>query len=157
MHRPLLFLAQFLSCICIITIFIVHFSVISIWQILSSSVRLYIYSYIMYTDRWLLLYWHRLSRPLLSSKRRRHLKTRESQERTKIWSWVPTVRETKNDYAGEDQQQFTGLNIGSQWLRLPLWNRPNREGDSHLRPETDAVSETLLSRIPEDAQSPKDQ
>jgi hypothetical protein len=30
-------------------------------------------------------------------------------ERTKIWSWVPTGSETKNDSAGEGQQQFAGL------------------------------------------------
>jgi hypothetical protein len=27
----------------------------------------------------------------------------------KIWSWVPTGPETKNYFAGEGQQQFTGL------------------------------------------------
>jgi hypothetical protein len=48
-------------------------------------------------------------RPLLSSKRRPHFKTRKSVERTKIRSWVPTGPETKNVYAGEGQQQFTEL------------------------------------------------
>jgi hypothetical protein len=48
-------------------------------------------------------------RPLLLSKRRPHFKTRKSLGRTNIWSW-PTGPETKNDCAGEDQQQFTGLN-----------------------------------------------
>jgi hypothetical protein len=48
-------------------------------------------------------------RPLLASKRRPHFKTRKSVERTKIWSWVPKGPETKNDFAGEDQQQFTGM------------------------------------------------
>jgi hypothetical protein len=37
------------------------------------------------------------------------LKTRESLERTKIWSWVPTGHLTKNDFAGGDKQQFTGM------------------------------------------------
>jgi hypothetical protein len=31
------------------------------------------------------------------------LKTRKSQERTEIFSWVPMGLETKNDCAGEDQ------------------------------------------------------
>jgi hypothetical protein len=30
-------------------------------------------------------------------------------ERTKIWSWVPTGPETKNDCAGGSQQQFNEL------------------------------------------------
>jgi hypothetical protein len=38
-----------------------------------------------------------------------HLKTRKSLERTKIWSWIPKGPETKNDCAGEDQEQFTML------------------------------------------------
>jgi hypothetical protein len=31
-------------------------------------------------------------------------------ERTKIRLWVPKGLEKKNDYAGEDQQKFTGPN-----------------------------------------------
>jgi hypothetical protein len=30
-------------------------------------------------------------------------------ERTKLWSWVPTGPETKNDCAGQDQQHWIGL------------------------------------------------
>jgi hypothetical protein len=30
-------------------------------------------------------------------------------ERTKVWSWVPTGPETKNDCAAESQQQITAL------------------------------------------------
>jgi hypothetical protein len=40
-----------------------------------------------------------------------HLKTRKSVETTKIRSRVPTGSNTKNDCAGEDQQQFTGLDL----------------------------------------------
>jgi hypothetical protein len=53
--------------------------------------------------------WPVVVRPLLSSKRRPQLKTRKSLERTKVWSSVPTRRLTKNDCAGEGQQQFTAL------------------------------------------------
>jgi hypothetical protein len=31
-----------------------------------------------------------------------------------MWSWVPTGPEIKNDCAGEDQQQFTGLDWAGQ-------------------------------------------
>jgi hypothetical protein len=30
-------------------------------------------------------------------------------ERTKIWSWIPTGPETKNDCAGEGQEEITAL------------------------------------------------
>jgi hypothetical protein len=50
-----------------------------------------------------------MTRPVLSSKRRHIFKTRISLERTKIWSCVLKGSRKKNDYAGEDQQQFTGL------------------------------------------------
>jgi hypothetical protein len=55
--------------------------------------------------------WPVVVRPLLSSKRRPHLKTRRSFWRTKIWPWVPTMPETKNDRASDGQQQFTGLEL----------------------------------------------
>jgi hypothetical protein len=47
----------------------------------------------------------------LSSKRRPHFKTLRSLERTKIWSRVLTGPETKNDSAGEGEQEFTGLKL----------------------------------------------
>jgi hypothetical protein len=50
-------------------------------------------------------------RLLLTSKRIPHFKTYNSLERTEIWSWVLTGPEIKNDCAGEDQQQFTGLEV----------------------------------------------
>jgi hypothetical protein len=34
-------------------------------------------------------------------------KTETVLQRTKIWSWLPTGPETKNDCAGEGQQQLT--------------------------------------------------
>jgi hypothetical protein len=70
--------------------------------------------------------WSVVVKPRLSSKRRPHFKTCKSLERTKICLWVPTGPETKNDYAGEDQRQFTGLlelvsikhRLDQQWLIL---------------------------------------
>jgi hypothetical protein len=44
--------------------------------------------------------WPAIVRPLLSSKKRPHFKTRKSLERIKILSWVPTGPETKNNCAG---------------------------------------------------------
>jgi hypothetical protein len=43
-------------------------------------------------------------------------------ELTKIWSWVPTGPEAKNDCAGVDQQQITALfcNILRTPLRVPI-------------------------------------
>jgi hypothetical protein len=44
-------------------------------------------------------------------------------ELRKIWSCVPTAPETKNDYAGEGQQQFTGpgtIRLTGLTLRLIL-------------------------------------
>jgi hypothetical protein len=73
---------------------------------------MYIYSYIMYTDIQLLLYSHRLSRPLLSSEEAPFKNTWKS-GKNKNMVLGP---ETKNDYAGEDQQQFTGLDwTGLDW------------------------------------------
>jgi hypothetical protein len=42
-------------------------------------------------------------RPLLSSTRRVHLKTRKSLGKNNIWSWVPTGPEMMIDSAGEGQ------------------------------------------------------
>jgi hypothetical protein len=59
----------------------------------------------------------RKDKPLLSSKRRPHFQThkRPWNER-KFGHGVPTGRETKNDCAGENQQQIIGLN----WTGLEL-------------------------------------
>jgi hypothetical protein len=38
-------------------------------------------------------------------------------ERTKIWLWVQTEPESKNDSAGEDQQQITALDH-SLWIAV---------------------------------------
>jgi hypothetical protein len=61
-------------------------------------------------------------RPLLSSKRRPHFKTRKYMQRTKILSWVPTGPDTKYDCAGEDQQQFTGLDWSKFSDTFPIQN-----------------------------------
>jgi hypothetical protein len=44
--------------------------------------------------------------------------TRKCLEGAKIWSWVPTGPETKNDCASEDGEQFTGLD----WYPLAFPN-----------------------------------
>jgi hypothetical protein len=51
--------------------------------------------------------WPAVARTLLQSMRRLHLKTCKSLERTKIWPWVS--KGAQHYCAGEDQQQFTGL------------------------------------------------
>jgi hypothetical protein len=53
--------------------------------------------------------WPGVVRPLPSLRWRPNFKTRKSLERTKILLWVPTRTDTKNDFAGEAQEQFTGL------------------------------------------------
>jgi hypothetical protein len=45
-------------------------------------------------------------KPFLSLKMRSYFKTRKGTERTKIWSLASTGPATRNDYAGEDRQQF---------------------------------------------------
>jgi hypothetical protein len=50
--------------------------------------------------------WPVVVRPLILSKRKLHFKTWKLKEQ-KIWSWVLTGSETKFDWAGEDQRQFT--------------------------------------------------
>jgi hypothetical protein len=52
-------------------------------------------------ERWLPLF-----RPLLTSKRRPHFKTRNVMERIKIWSWVPREPEATNDCAGETSRNL---------------------------------------------------
>jgi hypothetical protein len=47
-----------------------------------------------------------------------HIKTCKSLGRTKIWSWVPTGTETKNDCADQVQQQFTRLDWTTIWLSV---------------------------------------
>jgi hypothetical protein len=54
------------------------------------------------------------SRPLLSSKRRPHFKTSKRLERTKVWTKVPTVPDTKNDCAVNGPQHFIGLELVSK-------------------------------------------
>jgi hypothetical protein len=61
--------------------------------------------------------WSVVLRPLLSSKRRPHFKTRKSLKRTKIWSWVPKGPNTKNNCAGEGRQQ----NL-LDWRRIHSWS-----------------------------------
>jgi hypothetical protein len=51
----------------------------------------------------------RSSQLLLSSKGNHCFKTCKSLERTKLWPWDLMDPETKNDCAGEDQEQFAGL------------------------------------------------
>jgi hypothetical protein len=43
-------------------------------------------------------------RPLVISKRKPRFETRKSMKRIKLWLWVPTETETKNDCADEGQQ-----------------------------------------------------
>jgi hypothetical protein len=72
--------------------------------------------------------WPAEVRPLLSSKRRPNFKTCKSLKWTKIWHWVLTEPETKNDCAGEGQQQFTGvdsqLRVGSRGCELVMGESP---------------------------------
>jgi hypothetical protein len=74
-------------------------------------------SHVTRTREWLRWRWPVAivnDRPVLSSKRRPHLKTRKKSLETKIWLWVSTGPGTKNDCAGEGQQRFTGLD----WIRV---------------------------------------
>jgi hypothetical protein len=41
-------------------------------------------------------------------------------EQTKLWSRVPMAPETKNDFAGENQQQFTGIMTYTDWTATGL-------------------------------------
>jgi hypothetical protein len=52
--------------------------------------------------------WQVVVSPLLLPESGPHFKTHKSLERTKIWLWVPTRHEIRNNYVGEEQQQFTG-------------------------------------------------
>jgi hypothetical protein len=63
--------------------------------------------------------WLVVVRPLLSSKRRPVSRLVKVWERTKIWSWFPTERETKTDCAGKDQQQF----YPTAWPHYPKSNK----------------------------------
>jgi hypothetical protein len=80
--------------------------------------------------------WPVVVRPLLSSKRKPHFKTRKSRERTKMWSWVPRGPGIKNNCAGTE-------NWGHCWDPLPgnYWWRHSR-----LR-RLSTCSEVLSGRI----------
>jgi hypothetical protein len=54
-------------------------------------------------------------------------KTRRSMERTKIWSCVPKGTETKDHCAGEDQEQFIGLDWPTISHRHDLFAAVNYE------------------------------
>jgi hypothetical protein len=45
-------------------------------------------------------------------------KKKKSLERTGIWPWVPTGPETKNDGAGEGEQQLTGLDWNGRYVEV---------------------------------------
>jgi hypothetical protein len=53
--------------------------------------------------------WCLLRQTNSSSRRRERISKHMVLEWRKLWSCVLTVPETKNDFAGENQQQFTGL------------------------------------------------
>jgi hypothetical protein len=73
-----------------------------------------------------------------------NFQTHKILRRIKIWSWVPTGSETKNDCAGEDQQQFSGLNWHVASYRYELVVRWKTAGDEA---RTRGEESTLLRTV----------
>jgi hypothetical protein len=71
--------------------------------------------------------WPVLFRPLVSSKRRHHFKTRRSWERTKIRSWVLKGSETENDCQQFTRMDWTGIPSTSGSLVIAIKRKPNNE------------------------------
>jgi hypothetical protein len=108
--------------------------------------------------------WPVVRPPSLPSYRRLHLKKNRSLERTRIWSWVQTGSEIKNDSTGEGQKQlpdrtwesvnesrrlvWDGCHPGS-WLRFNSWNNELvvRQSRNSMDVNTEAEDVTALEAV----------